>query len=65
MSDMLRKPVNVKQVSKELGVRYVLEGNVRKSEDRVRVTAQLIDTTKGTHLWSDCYDRDLKNISTV
>ena len=56
------KPVNVKQVSRELGVRYVLEGSVRKSEDRVRITAQLIDATKGHHLWSERYDRDLKDI---
>ncbi len=56
------KPVNVKQVSRELGVRYVLEGSVRKSEDRVRVTAQLIDATTGHHLWSERYDRDLKEI---
>ena len=56
------KPVNVKQVARELGVRYVLEGSVRKSEDRVRITAQLIDATTGHHLWSERYDRDLKDI---
>jgi len=56
------KPVNVKQVARELGVRYVLEGSVRKSEDRVRVTAQLIDASTGHHLWSERYDRDLKEI---
>ena len=56
------KPVNVKQVAKELGVRYVLEGSVRKSEDRVRITAQLIDAITGHHLWSERYDRDLKDI---
>ncbi len=56
------KPVDVKQVSRELGVRYVLEGSVRKSEDRVRITAQLIDATTGHHLWSERYDRDLKEI---
>jgi adenylate cyclase len=56
------KPVKVKQVAEELGVRYVLEGSVRKSEDRVRITAQLIDATKGYHLWSERYDRDLKDI---
>jgi adenylate cyclase len=56
------KPVDVKQVSRELGVRYVLEGSVRKYEDRVRITAQLIDATKGHHLWSERYDRDLKDI---
>jgi adenylate cyclase len=56
------KPVNVKQVSRELGVRYVLEGSVRKSGDRVRITAQLIDATTGHHLWSERYDRELKDI---
>jgi adenylate cyclase len=59
------KPVNVKQVSRELGVRYVLEGSVRKSEDRIRITAQLIDATTGHHLWSERYDRDLKDIFEV
>jgi len=56
------KPVKVKQVAEELGVRYVLEGSVRKSEDQVRITAQLIDATAGHHLWAERYDRDLKDI---
>ena len=56
------KPVKVKQVAEELGVRYVLEGSIRKTEDRVRITAQLIDATTGHHLWAENYDRDLKNI---
>ena len=56
------KPVNVKQVARELGVRYVLEGSVRKSEDRVRITAQLIDATSGHHMWSEKYDRDMKDL---
>jgi adenylate cyclase len=56
------KPVKVQQVSEELGVRYVLEGSVRKAGDRVRVTAQLIDATTGHHLWSERYDRELKDI---
>ena len=56
------KAVKVKQVAEELGVRYVLEGSVRKSQDRVRITAQLIDATKGDHLWAERYDRDLKDI---
>ena len=55
----------MKQVSRELGVRYVLEGSVRKSEDRIRITAQLIDATTGQHLWSDRYDRELKDIFAV
>ena len=56
------KPVKVKQVSEELGVRYVLEGSVRKEGDKVRITAQLIDALTGHHLWADRYDRDLKDI---
>jgi TolB-like protein/class 3 adenylate cyclase len=56
------KPVKVQQVSEELGVRYVLEGSVRKAQDRVRITAQLVDATTGRHLWSERYDRDLKEI---
>ena len=56
------KPVKVQQVGRDLGVRYVLEGSVRKAGDRVRITAQLIDATTGHHLWSERYDRDLKDI---
>jgi adenylate cyclase len=56
------KPVKIKQVAEELGVRYVLEGSVRKAEDRVRITAQLIDALDGHHLWAERYDRDLKDI---
>lgn len=56
------KPVKVKQVSEELGVRYVLEGSVRKEGDKVRITAQLIDAIEGHHLWADRYDRELKDI---
>jgi len=56
------KPVKVKQVSEELGVRYVLEGSVRKAGDKVRITAQLIDAISGHHLWADRYDRDIRDI---
>ena len=56
------KPVKVKQVSEELGVRYILEGSVQRSGDRVRITAQLIDALTGNHLWAERYDRDLKDI---
>jgi len=56
------QPVNVQQVGKDLKVRYVLEGSVQKSGDRIRVTAQLIDTATGNHLWAEKYDRDLKDI---
>jgi len=56
------KPVKVQQVSEELGVRYVLEGSVRKDTNRVRITAQLIDAVNGTHLWAERYDRELNDI---
>jgi TolB-like protein/DNA-binding winged helix-turn-helix (wHTH) protein len=56
------KPVKVQTVSRELGVRYVLEGSVQRSRSRVRITAQLIDATSGFHLWSETYDRDLHDV---
>jgi adenylate cyclase len=56
------KAVNVQDVGKELGVRYVLEGSVQKAADQVRIVAQLIDTTTGGHLWSQRYDGPLKDI---
>jgi adenylate cyclase len=56
------KAVKTQQVAEELGVRYVLEGSVQKTEDRVRITAQLIDAIKGIHLWSERYDSDLTDI---
>ena len=56
------KPVKVKQVSEELGVRYVLEGSFQRSGDQVRITAQLIDALTGQHLWAERYDRDLKDL---
>jgi TolB-like protein len=55
------KPVKTHQVAEELGVRYVLEGSVRRAGDRVRVTAQLIDAIKGHHLWAERYERELKD----
>jgi len=55
-------PVKVKQVSEELGVRYVLEGSVQKSGDRIRINAQLIDALKGHHIWAERYDRDLTDL---
>jgi adenylate cyclase len=54
--------VDVKQVGRELGVRYVLEGSVRKGGNRVRITAQLIDATNGAHLWADRFDGSLEDI---
>jgi len=59
------KPVKVQQVAEELGVRYVLEGSVRKDAERIRVTAQLIDAITGIHLWAERYDRDLKDIFAI
>jgi adenylate cyclase len=59
------KPVNVQQVSRELGVRYVLEGSVRRSGDQIRITAQLIDATTGNHLWAEQYERELKEIFAI
>jgi len=56
------KPVKIQQAGRELGVRYVLEGSVQKSGKRIRITAQLIDASTEQHLWSERYDRDLKDI---
>ena len=56
------KAVDVKQVGRELGVRYVLEGTVRKAGNRVRITGQLIDTTTGAHIWADRFDGALDDI---
>jgi adenylate cyclase len=56
------KAVDIKQVGRELGVRYVLEGSVRKSGNRVRITGQLIDAATGTHLWADRFDSLLDDI---
>ncbi len=56
------KPVDVKHLGQELGVRYVLEGSVRKSGQRVRITSQLIDATTNNHIWAERYDRELSDI---
>ncbi|MFC1875911.1 alpha/beta fold hydrolase [Thermodesulfobacteriota bacterium] len=56
------KSISIKQVAKELGVRYILEGSVQRAGDRVRITAQLIDATTDYHMWSENYDRDLTDI---
>jgi adenylate cyclase len=56
------RAVDVKQVGRELGVRYVLEGSVRKAADRVRITGQLIDTATGAHVWAERYDRKVDDI---
>src|SRR5713101_4624635 len=57
--------VDVKEVGRELGVRYVLEGSVRKSGNRIRVTAQLVEAATGNHVWAERYDRDLADIFAV
>ena len=56
------KAVDVKRVARELGVRYVLEGSVRKGGNRVRITTQLIDAATGNHIWADRYDGDLTDV---
>jgi len=59
------KPIKVQQVAQDLGVQHVLEGSVRKAVDKVRITAQLIDAISGGHLWSETYEREMKDIFAV
>jgi adenylate cyclase len=59
------RAVKVQEVGRELGVRYVLEGSVRKADNRVRITAQLVEAGTGGHLWAERYDRDLEDIFAV
>ncbi|MBN1107007.1 MAG: hypothetical protein JXL84_26625 [Deltaproteobacteria bacterium] len=59
------KAVKVQEVAKELGVQYVVEGSVQKSNDRLRMTAQLIDAKTGHHVWAEHYDRDLKDVFAI
>src|SRR5258708_11066911 len=56
------KAVDIKQVARDLGVRYVLEGSVRKSGNRIRITGQLIDAASGAHLWADRFDGALEDV---
>jgi adenylate cyclase len=56
------KPVKVRQVSEEMGVRYVLEGSLQKSNDQLRINVQLIDAIAGNHLWAEKYDRNMQDI---
>jgi hypothetical protein len=56
------KPVKIKQVAEELGVRYVLEGSVRKAGDEIRINAQLIDAMTGHHLWAERYDGTMSKV---
>ena len=57
-----KRPVDTKQIGRELGVRYVLEGSVRRSDQQVRVNAQLVDAETGAHLWADRFDRDMGDL---
>ena len=59
------RSVDVREAAKQLGVRYVLEGSVRKSGNRIRITAQLIDAKDGTHLWAERYDRAIDDIFAI
>ena len=59
------KAIDIKQVGRELGVRYILEGSVRKAANRVRITGQLIEANTGAHLLAERYDRDLADIFAV
>jgi adenylate cyclase len=59
------KSVDIRQVGRELGVRYVLEGSIRRAGDRIRISAQLIDATTGAHWWADRYDRKLDDTFAV
>jgi adenylate cyclase len=59
------RAVDVKEVGSELGVRYILEGSLRKADNRIRVTAQLVEAQSGNHVWAERYDRDLADIFAV
>jgi adenylate cyclase len=60
-----RRALDVRQVARELGVRYVLEGSIRRESDLVRIAAQLIDSMTGGHRWADRYDRRLDHIFAI
>ena len=57
--------IDVRQVGRELGVQYVLEGSIRRDHDRLRISAQLVDAMTGAHRWAERYDRDVKDIFAV
>src|SRR4029453_6578547 len=59
------KSIDVRQVGRELGVRYVLEGSIRRAGDRVRISAQLVDAVTGAHRWAERYDRKLEDVFAV
>jgi len=56
------KAIDIKEVGRQLGVRYVLKGSVRKASRRVRIAGQLIDAVKGAHIWADRFERDLTDV---
>src|SRR5262249_5937042 len=56
------RPVDVRQVGRELGVRYVLEGSVRRGGNRLRFTGQLVDAASGAHIWADRFDGDMSDV---
>jgi TolB-like protein len=56
------KPVDTKQIGRELGVHYVMEGSVRRAGNQLRITAQLIDAETGGHLWTERFDRDTSDL---
>ena len=60
-----KQAVDIKQVARELGVRYLVEGSVRRSGERIRITAQLIDAETGNHIWAERYDREIKDIFAI
>ena len=59
------KPVNIRNVGRELSVRYVLEGSVQRADDKIRVNAQLIDASTGRHMWAERYDREIRELFVV
>ncbi|MDJ0609933.1 MAG: adenylate/guanylate cyclase domain-containing protein [Kiloniellales bacterium] len=59
------KPVNVREIGRDLGVQYIMEGSIRRAVNRVRITVQLVDAQTGTHLWAERYDRDMEDIFAV
>src|SRR4051794_7614418 len=59
------KSLDAKQLSQELGVRYLLEGSVRKSSQHIRISAQLVDATSGNHIWAERYDLELTEVFAI
>src|SRR5215470_9514871 len=59
------RSIDIRSIARELGVRYVVEGSVRRAATRVRINAQLVDAVNGSHIWADRFDRDLTDIFLV